>query len=168
MNVSYSRLLSSLSLPVTMTVLVPACILWTSSAGAHSQPSSLIFGLGCLFILAGLLLLVLTIQEFITVGKGTLAPWDPPKELVVTGMYRYTRNPMLSGVLAMILGEAFVFDSLGIFYWLLLFFVFNTIYFTFSEERKLTKKFDDKYLEYKANVPRWVPRLSPWKSENNK
>jgi protein-S-isoprenylcysteine O-methyltransferase Ste14 len=169
MTVSRTRLLASLSLPLTMAGLVPSAILWKeSAAGLPLQPSLFVLTVGCLLLLTGLLILVLTVKEFVTVGKGTLAPWDPPQELVVTGMYRYMRNPMISGVLMIIAGEALTFVSRGILYWLILFFAFNTVYFIFSEERRLAGRFGPKYLDYMKNVPRWIPRLSPWKPDSKK
>lgn len=163
MTISWTRLLSSLSLPITMTILVPAGILWTSSGTDRVlPPSQMLWVLGSLLILLGLIILVLTVKDFVFIGKGTLAPWDPPRQLVVTGMYRYVRNPMISGVMMIIAGEVFLFDSRGIFYWLIFFFIFNTLYFIFKEEPGLIRRFGKDYSEYKANVPRWIPRPSPW------
>jgi protein-S-isoprenylcysteine O-methyltransferase Ste14 len=64
---------------------------------------------GLLLMLAGLSLVVKTVRLFAVVGKGTLAPWDPPKNLVVEGPYRYVRNPMITGVLTILLGESAFF-----------------------------------------------------------
>src|SRR6266849_3486457 len=73
--------------------------------------------LGLLMIVAGVLLLLACIFEFARSGKGTLAPVDPPRELVVRGLYRYVRNPMYVGVFGMLLGEAFLFASLSLLFY---------------------------------------------------
>lgn len=166
MDVLYSRLLISLSLPVTMTILVPVVILW-SSASSTLQPSKIVLPIGITLILIGLFILIQTIKAFVSIGRGTLAPWDSPEKLVVSGMYCYVRNPMISGVVIIILGESLVFSSKSIFDWCAIFFVFNMLYFVFIEEPQLTKKFGNKYVQYKKNVPRWIPRFFPWKPESN-
>ena len=118
--------------------------------------------LGILLILLGLFFLIYTNKSFFKIGRGTLAPWDPPKKLVVEGAYRYVRNPMISGVLMVVLGEALIFYSIELFLLFILFFVINHVYFIYSEEPGLIKRFGDDYIEYKKNVPRWIPRLKPW------
>ncbi|MDH3852581.1 MAG: isoprenylcysteine carboxylmethyltransferase family protein, partial [Deltaproteobacteria bacterium] len=96
-------------------------------------------------------------------GKGTPAPWDPPKRLVIRGPYRHVRNPMITGALLVLLAEATLFQSLPIAIWMTVFFIGNAIYFPFIEEKGLEKRFGDEYRNYKANVPRWLPRIRPWK-----
>jgi protein-S-isoprenylcysteine O-methyltransferase Ste14 len=83
-------------------------------------------------------------------------------KLVTASLYGYLRNPMILSVIAIEAGEALLFAS----YWLaliaVLFFVVNHVYFIFSEEPGLEKRFGQEYIEYKNNVPRWIPRLKPW------
>lgn len=107
----------------------------------------------------GLVLLVATIFSFIRRGRGTLAPWDPPSRLVVHGPYAHTRNPMISGVAFVLLGETALSWSLSILIWFLVFVVVNTVYFKVSEEPRLVSRFGDEYLEYRKQVPMWIPRL---------
>jgi protein-S-isoprenylcysteine O-methyltransferase Ste14 len=99
------------------------------------------------------------------VGQGTPAPWDPPKKLVVRGPYRYVRNPMITGALLLLLAEAMLLQSWPIAIWLVLFFIGNSVYFPLVEEKGLEKRFGDAYRKYKANVPRWIPRLRAWKDD---
>ncbi|MGF7117153.1 methyltransferase family protein [Methanobacterium oryzae] len=117
-------------------------------------------------IFLGLLFVSYTNKSFLKIGKGTLAPWDPPKKLVIGGAYRHVRNPMISGVLMIVLGEALIFASIELFLLFILFFIVNHIYFVYSEEPGLIKRFGRDYIEYKKNVPRWIPRLTPWKKKN--
>lgn len=120
---------------------------------------------GVCLIAAGLVLMYRTITLFATVGRGTLAPWDPTERLVVLGPYRYVRNPMISGVLAILLGEAALFGSLPVLAWFAVSFAVNAIWMPLVEEPGLERRFGADYLEYKRNVPRWVPRLSPWEPD---
>lgn len=155
-----------LILPGTVVVLVPGLISWlaagTDFAGLVSPPGDIrlwaglgIFGLGICFGFW-------TASLFVTIGKGTPAPWDPPRNLVVRGPYRHVRNPMITSVLFMLLGEALVLWSWPIGWWGLFFFAANSIYFRLSEEKGLERRFGGDYLAYKANVPRWLPRFTPW------
>jgi protein-S-isoprenylcysteine O-methyltransferase Ste14 len=118
--------------------------------------------LGGALICVGLTLMIATIRLFVTVGKGTLAPWSPTQRLVVQGVYRHVRNPMISGVFFILLGEAFLAASLPIFCWFVIFAVGNAIYIPLAEEPGLFKRFGNDYEEYRRNVPRWIPRLRPW------
>ena len=99
---------------------------------------------------------------FARVGQGTLAPWDPTRRLVAVGPYRHVRNPMISGVAGMLLGEALAFGSWVVAGWALAFVLVNHIYFVVSEEPGLARRFGESYATYRANVPRWLPRWTPW------
>ena len=118
--------------------------------------------LGSLFIGFGLFLMIWTVQLFRRIGKGTLAPWDPTQRLVIAGPYAHTRNPMIAGVLSVLVGEGILCGSLAILAWAFLFFLINNMYFRLSEEPGLLKRFGDEYATYRANVPMWRPRLKPW------
>ena len=109
-------------------------------------------------ILAGLALVTWCISLFVRVGKGTLAPWDPTSNLVAVGPYRYTRNPMITGVATILTGEAVVVGSWRLALWALTFILFNHVYFLLVEEPGLEQRFGESYLEYKRAVPRWIPR----------
>jgi protein-S-isoprenylcysteine O-methyltransferase Ste14 len=117
---------------------------------------------GAVITAAGLTGLILTIRMFILIGNGTIMPWDPTRKLIVVSLYRHVRNPMILSVLTIEIGEAILFASYGIATLAILFFVVNTIYFIISEEPGLEKRFGKEYVEYKKNVPRWIPRLKPW------
>lgn len=122
---------------------------------------------GTLLIISGLGLIIYTNKSFLKIGKGTLVPLDPPKNLIVDGVYRYVRNPMIIGALTLIFGETLIFASIELFVLFLMIFTVNHIYFVYSEEPGLTKRFCKEYIAYKKNVPRWVPRLTPWEKDNN-
>jgi protein-S-isoprenylcysteine O-methyltransferase Ste14 len=118
--------------------------------------------IGALLFLIGLLLLLWTVRLFIRLGRGTLAPWDPTKALVIQGPYAHVRNPMIAGVLFMILAEAILLGSWRLLGWFLFFGLINTIYFRLSEEPGLVTRFGRQYTAYRANVPMWIPRLRAW------
>jgi protein-S-isoprenylcysteine O-methyltransferase Ste14 len=121
--------------------------------------------LGCALLCLGLVLVVATIRLFGTVGQGTLAPWNPPQRLVVRGVYRHVRNPMIAGVFFVLLGEAVLAASLPVLGWFAVFVVVNAVYIPLAEEPGLVKRFGSDYLTYRQNVPRWIPRLTPWLDE---
>jgi protein-S-isoprenylcysteine O-methyltransferase Ste14 len=146
-------------LPVTVTAVVPALVLRRGGADVAAWPLVIV---GVLLIVLGLALVAWTVALFATVGRGTLAPWDPTSRLVVRGPYRHVRNPMISGVLAILLGEAALFGSVPLLLWFAAVFVVNAVYFPLMEEPGLRRRFGEEYDTYRANVPRWLPRLRPW------
>jgi protein-S-isoprenylcysteine O-methyltransferase Ste14 len=115
----------------------------------------------------GSVLMYQTIALFATIGKGTLAPWDPPKNLVVNGIYRHVRNPMISGVCFLLLGETLIMGSSSQAIWTLTFWLANVIYLPLVEEPKLDKRFGEDYENYKKNVPRWIPMRTAWNPDSS-
>jgi protein-S-isoprenylcysteine O-methyltransferase Ste14 len=99
---------------------------------------------------------------FARVGRGTLAPWDPTRRLVIVGPYRHVRNPMITGVGSMLAGEMLYSHSPRIAAWLLLFVAINHAYFLLLEEPGLAVRFGEEYERYRLNVPRWLPRRTGW------
>jgi protein-S-isoprenylcysteine O-methyltransferase Ste14/TRAP-type uncharacterized transport system substrate-binding protein len=161
------HLLAILTLPFAVVVVVPTLIVWAGREWdvrwrLESPAALLVWGLGLALWLGGLLLTAWCIRLFARVGQGTLAPWDPTRRLVVVGPYRYVRNPMIGGVLAMLLGESVVLGSVFLLTWTALFGLVNHGYLLLSEEPKLLRKFGAAYERYRAGVPRWVPRWSAW------
>ena len=156
------QMLSILLLPVTMTMLVPAAILSESFAPPWPPANPFAFVAGAAMILIGLAFAATTIWQFGTVGRGTLAPWDPPRHFVVSGLYRRVRNPMISGVVSILFGEALVFGSSELLAWAATFLLINALYIPLVEEPLLERKFGDEYRQYKQHVPRWLPRWTAW------
>jgi len=152
-------------LPGNVLIVIPAIVLcftgwrWPGMDGVWRW-LGLAAG-GVLFAL-GFSLAVWTMRLFATRGKGTAAPWNPPKHLVVAGPYTHVRNPMISSVLMMLAGEALVLGSWPLAALLGVFFLMNALYFPLFEEKDLAKRFGEDYMLYKKNVPRWLPRLSAW------
>ena len=124
-------------------------------------------GIGTCCLGVGLYLVTVTTYLFAKHGEGSAAPWDPPVNLVVQGVYQYTRNPMVLGVLFTVLGESVVFGSLGILLLFVALWIGNHILFVKGEEPELARRFGDDYIQYMTNVPRWLPRRTPWKSDKD-
>ncbi|MFN2636989.1 MAG: isoprenylcysteine carboxylmethyltransferase family protein [Gemmatimonadaceae bacterium] len=159
------QLLSVFILPFTVTVLIPLWLarrdgvrlgLGTSGLEVTGQ------GVGGLLLLIGLALFVSSLRRFATEGEGTLAPWDPPRKLVVRGPYRYVRNPMISGVVLVLFAESLLLRSMPHASWALTFLAINAVYIPLLEEPLLHARFGAAYENYRQHVPRLVPRLTPW------
>lgn len=158
-------------LPGTVLVAVPAAILHFSAPPLRdvmADPGSLRFVLALAISVPGLILAGWTMSLFIRFGDGTAAPWDPPQKLVVRGPYRHVRNPMISGVLFLLISESLLFDVTGLPVWTTIFFVGNSVYFPLVEEPGLRTRFGDDYEVYFANVGRWIPRLTPWSLDEDR
>ena len=155
---------SILILPFTAIIAVPLLVLvltcnkfyWHLNFPLILLP--VIFG--SLLILPGIYLMIITNNLFHVIGKGTLAPWKPPKLLVIVGPYKYIRNPMIGAVLLILLGEVIITGSVILFSWFVIFFVTNVIYFIYSEEPALVKRFGNDYKKYKEVVPMFIPKFN--------
>jgi protein-S-isoprenylcysteine O-methyltransferase Ste14 len=166
---SYRSQIVSFSLPFGVLIVIPTCLIVLSNdyvLGWGFDPVDIfLLLLGISLIVFGAALLIVCIRMFARIGNGTLAPWAPTQNLVVGGLYRRARNPMISGVLIVILGESIFFSSLPIFVWFILALLVNHIYFIKSEEPGLIARFGDEYRNYMEHVPRWIPRRTPWYPE---
>lgn len=114
------------------------------------------FGLSLLAYLGAAIVLT-------TKGKGPFVEFDPPRELVIDGPYRYVRNPIVLALLSTQLGEALAFSSTGIFVMFLLFAFLGHRQVTHLEEPLLLQRYGQAYADYCAHVPRWIPRLTPYR-----
>jgi len=166
-RIKFRAIRSAIALPLVLLTIVPAIILWSTKSfqPGWGYPDWRAYALGALGLLVlglGLVLLGATIRLFANVGEGTLAPWDPPQKLVVVGPYRYVRNPMHSGAFMALYGEGLLFGSMPLLVFVTVVFVFHWAYIPLMEERWLTNKFGEEYRLYKRNVPRWIPRVTPW------
>jgi protein-S-isoprenylcysteine O-methyltransferase Ste14 len=153
------------ALPFTVTILVP---LWVARRNPIAprlgeSPGVLLLQVaGAAVLLVGLVLFVSSLRRFATEGQGTLAPWDPPRQLVVRGPYRFVRNPMISGVVFILAAEAMVLVSRPHAAWAFIVLVGNLVYIPLVEEPLLRLRFGQPYDEYCRHVPRILPRLRPW------
>jgi protein-S-isoprenylcysteine O-methyltransferase Ste14 len=115
--------------------------------------------LGFLFVVIGVGLLAACIWEFAHSGRGTLAPVDPPKKLVVRGLYRYVRNPMYLSVTLILLGEAMFTRSIGLLLYFAIWFIAVNLFVIGYEEPTLRHQFGGSYERYAQSVGRWIPTI---------
>jgi protein-S-isoprenylcysteine O-methyltransferase Ste14 len=162
------QIVSILALPCTVTVLVPWWIVrrvpiaFTTPGGVVDL---LVVLAGAACGVVGLSLFAWSLYHFWTQGRGTLAPWDPPRRFVVSGPYRFVRNPMISGVIFILAAEACVLRSWALTEWTAFFTLINAVYIPAIEEPMLRARFGDAYDRYARAVRRFVPRLTPYRPE---
>jgi len=143
-------------LPGTVTVYLPHLIVTRWSPTAFPG-----WGIWQLFALIpmgiGAAVLLHCIWGFAAVGRGTLSPVDPPKKLVVKGLYRYDRNPMYVGVVTILLGEALLLESLALLEYALVGFAAFNLFVILYEVPTLRHQFGESYEHYCRHVGRWLP-----------
>jgi protein-S-isoprenylcysteine O-methyltransferase Ste14 len=163
-----SRLCSALGaiaffcvVPGTVVGVVPYLISgWRPGGGVPP----LVRIIGALLVLAGLLSLVESFARFVIRGHGTPVPVAPPTNLVVTGQYRHVRNPMYVALIIIVTGQGAWLGSGALFAYGALLWVLFHLYVVAYEEPGLAKQFGVSYEQYRLGVPRWLPRLTPWRS----
>jgi protein-S-isoprenylcysteine O-methyltransferase Ste14 len=147
--------------PGTVAGLVP----WWIS-GWRVRPPLLHFypfrWLGIFLIVAGVPLLLDSFVRFALKGLGTPAPVFPTRYLVLGGLYRYVRNPMYVAVVAVIVGQGLSLGDVQVLEYAVLPWLAAHLFVVFYEEPSLRCSFGAEYETYRANVPRWIPRLSAW------
>jgi protein-S-isoprenylcysteine O-methyltransferase Ste14 len=151
--------------PGTIAGLLPYGI-----TGWEMQPA--FFGLeavrwlGAALIFVGLAILIESFARFVTKGFGTPAPVAPPKHLVVSGLYRHTRNPMYVGVVSAVAGQALLLGDSRLLWYAIIVWICFHLFVLLYEEPTLRVTFGDEYERFCANVPRWLPRIRPWRFES--
>lgn len=141
--------------PGSVTILVPYWLL-SSRSVPPLEPRPVRY-FGTLPILVGSAIYFWCAWDFTFAGRGTPAPIDPPKELVVRGLYRHVRNPIYIGILLILLGEALLFASQRLFAYVAVMFIVYFLVVIIYEEPTLRHKFGESYRQYCKDVPRWIP-----------
>ena len=149
--------LATLLLPGTVTVLLPYLIIGPAATVMLDAPWGLARYLGLILIGAGAAVLLWSIVDFALLGRGTLAPVDPPTELVIRGPYRYLRNPMHLGVLTVLLGETVFFRSASLVWYAIIVVAVFVVVILAYEEPTLRRQFGESYARYVSSVRRWIP-----------
>jgi protein-S-isoprenylcysteine O-methyltransferase Ste14 len=162
MKPSRSLVKAFLIFPLNVMGVIPALLIWFSRPGEVLE--SYQYEFNSLSSLAGILLITLgvglcwqTVFLFLQVGRGTPAPFDPPRKLVIQGPYLYIRNPMIVGVWLVLSGEALLFGSVALVLWFVFFCSLCLVLIPVWEEPDLIKRFGNSYREYKRKTPRWIP-----------
>ncbi len=144
-------------LPGTVTVLIPYWIISSTTSQASSN-NHVVRYFGAPLLLVGAAGLLWCIWEFFSAGRGTLAPVDPPKHLIVRGLYRYVRNPMYVSVVTILIGESILFTSMSVLIEAGFFFGLAHLFVVGYEEPVLRRQFGESYDNYSQKVSRWIPR----------
>jgi protein-S-isoprenylcysteine O-methyltransferase Ste14 len=149
--------LFTIVVPGAVTILGPLLLIPLGSWPFVLELGELRF-LGLIPTVFGVSIYLSTIVDFAKIGRGTPAPIDPPKVLIVMGLYKYVRNPMYVGVLTVLLGEMICFESAILLIYIGFVFLALSVFVKLYEEPTLEKLFGESYLEYMRGVPRWLPR----------
>ncbi len=161
-------LLASLGTLVFLLLIIPFFLIWIphrillSSEIIYRFDIGVYRYLGLIPIVLGVIIYIICSGSFVFVGKSTPIFFTPTKNLIVSGLYRFVRNPLYIAGVLVLTGEAILFQSIGIFiYCLLMFGSFHVI--VLIEETLLEEKFGAKYEQYCKSVPRWFPTIKPFK-----
>lgn len=140
--------------PGIVTGLIPYFLLHNTT-GLNPSEWTFVHFLGLLVVLSGFSIMIYCILQFAWEGKGTLSPADPTKQLVVKGLYKYSRNPMYLGVMIILSGEFMFYQQMIQLFYLGIVFIVFYLFVVFFEEPRLRKDFSKEYLNYCAKVRRW-------------
>ena len=140
------------------TVLVYVPYILASGPGTAHWTLGLWRYVGLLTLAPGIAGIGRCLRDFAVVGRGTPAPFDPPRELVATGLYRWVRNPMYLSALLLLVGEAILLEAPVLLRYAAAFFLATHLFVVLYEEPALRRKFGESYDRYRATVPRWLAR----------
>jgi protein-S-isoprenylcysteine O-methyltransferase Ste14 len=142
--------------PGLVAGLFPFWILGDKIAKEFAEPFKIHNYIAIVISLIGLVIMVSCIIRFAVEGRGTLSPADPTKRLVITGLYKFSRNPMYVGVILILIGECIFFSFISLWLYSLFIFICFNLFVTFVEEPRLRRDFTSGYSSYCKKVRRWL------------
>jgi protein-S-isoprenylcysteine O-methyltransferase Ste14 len=148
--------------PGIVAYLIPFALAQAQPPAWHLDPP-VVMWIGAALGILGTIALGECFVRFAVQGRGTPAPVAPTRHLVVTGLYRWVRNPMYVAVVAIILAQGLWFASIPVLVYAAVVWAAVTAFVVLYEEPTLARTFGDEYAEYRANVHRWLPRVTPWR-----
>jgi protein-S-isoprenylcysteine O-methyltransferase Ste14 len=148
--------LFTIMVPGTELVLIPLAVVYFD-LGPRVELGAIRY-LGLVPLLAGLVIILRCFVDFIHRGRGTPAIYDPPRELVIAGLYRYVRNPQYVGVVLVIIGEAVLTERVVLFGYALFMAIGYHLFVRYYEEPTLGRLFGEPFTRYRNTVHRWLPR----------
>jgi protein-S-isoprenylcysteine O-methyltransferase Ste14 len=152
-------IIAFLALPGVVLGLIPALLVAADANRGGGLP------FGVVLMVPGVVFLLVCVRDFFISGGGTLAPWDPPRRLVMVGLYRFVRNPMYVGDILWLLGWSLAVGSCWVAWYAALWAVLFHLRVIYHEEPWLRRQFGTDWEAYSASVHRWLPRLRPWNRE---
>jgi protein-S-isoprenylcysteine O-methyltransferase Ste14 len=155
--------LRALSFVVAVQLTVIGVIPWLLAGVGPRVPMSFWHLIGIVPLATGGLALLWCNWVFVVQGRGTAAPYDPPLALVAQGLYRYVRNPMYVSAVLIVLGTGLWTGAASLFGYALLLALSYHLFVRYYEEPRLQREFGASYADYCAGVPRWWPRVAPWR-----
>lgn len=155
LSLFFRNLFFTLVHPGLVAGLFPYLILGDRFRDVFDQAFGLYQYLGIGLFLIGLVIMCICIFKFAVEGHGTLSPADPTKQLVSSGLYRFSRNPMYVGVLIILAGEVIFFQSIALLLYLIIVFLLFNVFIIWVEEPRLRKDFGEQYTDYCGKVSRW-------------
>jgi protein-S-isoprenylcysteine O-methyltransferase Ste14 len=166
-------ILSLIGTIIFLCLLVPIFVIWIpyeilSASGHDIEWNNVVFQhVGLVLIALGAVAYIWCSGNFVIYARGTPIPFTPTKELVVTGLYKFVRNPLYIAGTLVLAGETLVFQSKGIFiYTIVMFGIFHV--HVLIEETHLENTFGKKYEQYRRSVPHWIPRFKQYKGNDSK
>lgn len=160
LSLLFRNLIFTIIQPGLVAGLIPFWILEANSSlrsyGIFVQSLQFHHYSGAIVFVVGLVIMLNCIISFATKGRGTLSPVDPTRKLVITGLYRFSRNPMYIGVMLILIGEAIFFQSGYLWIYLLFVFIAFNIFILLHEEPRLRRDFGEEYKRYCGKVRRWI------------
>jgi protein-S-isoprenylcysteine O-methyltransferase Ste14 len=147
--------LAFLLLPGLVAFVIPIFLLRPPAAAREFHPMALAP------LTIGTILLLWCVRDFYVSGKGTLAPWSPPRRLVIVGLYRWTRNPMYVAVTIVLLGWAIAYRSGTLLGYAIVVAIMFHLRVVFGEEPWLSRTHGEEWQRYRQHVPRWLS--APWR-----
>jgi len=155
-------LIFTIVVPCTVAGWVPY---WLANSGLDrlmfgKAPSSLVTDiLGYILLVLGASIYLWCVYDFTFIGRGTPAIFDPPKHLVIRGLYNYVRNPMYVGIITIVIGQMFIHGSPAVLFFAIALAILFSSFVVLYEEPHLRKKFGNDYIEYSERVNRWLPKV---------
>lgn len=165
MTKALRHLLAIVVLPLTVTLVIPRWLalgFGVTFIAPATPAATAVVAIGAAMFLLGATLAVSSVLRFFLEGDGTLAPWDPPRRFVVTGPYRYVRNPMITGVFLVLCAQSLILRSVVLAGWAAVFLLLNVTWIPLIEEPGLRARFGETYRDYCRHVGRFIPRLTPY------
>jgi len=151
--------------PCVVAGLIPWLFTRWHVPGPMSPSAVLAIAIGGVLLVLAIAVLIRAFARFVMEGRGTPAPIAPPDRLVVGGDYRFVRNPMYLALITAILGQAMIFDSLGLLVYAVTVWAITAAFVHWYEEPVLLKRYGDDYRRYRQAVRAWLPRLRPWQPD---